>query len=167
MSNRETLLARAAELKIDLPEKLTNKIIAAAIAAAEAALTKNTPAQTITPDAQSGASGEASGPTGDTNAAGSGSSSPQTGDGTANGLPSPPLDPQAEIEDEQFAAAAEGHSVIVTGPKRGRWRGGRYFTPEATAIPMAELSLAEMTALDADPRLTMEVVKTDAVALAV
>ena len=44
-------------------------------------------------------------------------------------------------------------TVIVKGPAKGRWRIGRHFTPEPTAIPLADLSAKEKEALATDPEL--------------
>jgi hypothetical protein len=48
-----------------------------------------------------------------------------------------------------------GPCVSITGPKRGRWRAGRYFTAEATVIPLADLTDDEMVAIRLDPALTV------------
>lgn len=47
-------------------------------------------------------------------------------------------------------------SLIITGPKRGRWRAGRHFGPQAVTIPLTDLTEAEIAALRADPALTVE-----------
>lgn len=46
--------------------------------------------------------------------------------------------------------------ITVTGPKGGRWRAGRHFTPEATRIALSELSRAVLKALKDDPALSVE-----------
>ena len=43
--------------------------------------------------------------------------------------------------------------VSIVGPKRGRWRAGRHFTPEPTVIALDELSLDEQAAIAMDPEL--------------
>lgn len=45
--------------------------------------------------------------------------------------------------------------ITVTGPKRGRWRAGRHFTPQPVPIPLADLSDDEIAALAGDPYLTV------------
>lgn len=49
-------------------------------------------------------------------------------------------------------------SVLVTGPKAGRWRAGRHFTPEPVSIVIDDLTLLEMDALVTDPLLTVEAI---------
>lgn len=49
-------------------------------------------------------------------------------------------------------------AVKVTGPKRGRRRIGRAFGTDPVLIPLDELSQDEVTELNADPALTVEVV---------
>ena len=49
-----------------------------------------------------------------------------------------------------------GTSLIITGPKRGRWRGGRHFGPQPVTIPLTDLTGDEIAALRADPALTVE-----------
>lgn len=54
------------------------------------------------------------------------------------------------------AATADGATaIIVTGPKKGRWRAGRYFTAESTLIELAELTDDELATIAADPALTV------------
>ncbi len=45
--------------------------------------------------------------------------------------------------------------VRVIGPALGRWRIARKFGPEATEIPLAELTEDQIAALKADPLLTV------------
>lgn len=52
-------------------------------------------------------------------------------------------------------AAPEFDAVAVVGPKKGRWRAGRHFTPEVTIIPLAELNETELAALKGDPYLVV------------
>ena len=47
--------------------------------------------------------------------------------------------------------------LVVTGPKRGRWRAGWHFGGEPRRIPLAGLSVDEATAIRADPCLTVTV----------
>lgn len=51
--------------------------------------------------------------------------------------------------------APAGPALIITGPKRGRWRAGRHFGPQAVTIPLTDLTEAEIAALRADPALTV------------
>ena len=51
-------------------------------------------------------------------------------------------------------------SVIVTGPKAGRWRIGRHFGPEAVSIREGDLSPEQLSALMADPSLSVVIVDT-------
>lgn len=48
-----------------------------------------------------------------------------------------------------------GPSLIITGPKRGRWRAGRHFGPQPVTIPLTDLTDADIAALRADPALTV------------
>lgn len=45
--------------------------------------------------------------------------------------------------------------VIVRGPAKGRWRAGRFFTPEPVTIPLDDLNDEEKGALIGDPELTV------------
>lgn len=51
-----------------------------------------------------------------------------------------------------------GPTVLVTGPKRGRWRAGMHFTPAPTALVLADLAPGVLEALQADPALTVQIV---------
>lgn len=55
--------------------------------------------------------------------------------------------------------AAASAFVRVTGPSRGRWRIGRHFGPEPVEIALADLSEEERARLEADPALTIEIVR--------
>ncbi|MEO1974805.1 MAG: HI1506-related protein [Paracoccaceae bacterium] len=59
------------------------------------------------------------------------------------------------------APAAKPVVVVVTGPRKGRWRAGRHFTAEPVTIPAEELSDDEVAALLGDPRLTVETREAD------
>ncbi len=48
-----------------------------------------------------------------------------------------------------------GDVVQITGPKKGRWRAGRYFTNAPVTIPVADLSEDEQISLAMDPALTI------------
>lgn len=74
------------------------------------------------------------------------------------------IEPEAEAEvphdDENDVApwgVVDSDILVVTGPKKGRWRAGRKFGPEPVRIPVADLSDDEMEAISADPKLTVEV----------
>lgn len=45
--------------------------------------------------------------------------------------------------------------LTVIGPRKGRWRAGRHFSPEPVKIPLAELSDDEIAMLAGDPKLTL------------
>lgn len=45
--------------------------------------------------------------------------------------------------------------ITITGPKRGRWRAGRHFTPAPVQIPLADLSDDEIEMLRDDPKLSV------------
>lgn len=45
--------------------------------------------------------------------------------------------------------------LIVVGPAKGRWRIGRKFTTEPTALVLADLTEEEIAALQADPELSV------------
>lgn len=49
-------------------------------------------------------------------------------------------------------------SLVVTGPKKGRWRAGRSFGPAPVTILVSDLSDAEIASLMADERLAVQVV---------
>ncbi len=49
-----------------------------------------------------------------------------------------------------------GGAIVVTGPKKGRWRAGRYFGHEPVEIPIEELSKKDAKKLASDPQLTIE-----------
>lgn len=47
-----------------------------------------------------------------------------------------------------------GLTITVIGPKKGRWRIGRHFSPEPVEIPLEDLSEDEKQALISDPALS-------------
>ncbi|WP_226557860.1 HI1506-related protein [Salipiger thiooxidans] len=67
----------------------------------------------------------------------------------------------AEGLDGASAATSNPLVVVVTGPKRGRWRAGRHFTAEPVTIPAEDLSEDEIAALLGDPRLSVETREAD------
>jgi hypothetical protein len=70
----------------------------------------------------------------------------------------------AKLKPEELGGEenGEGHlttaTILVKGPAKGRWRIGRHFTQELTAIPEAELSAKEKEALATDPELMVTLV---------
>jgi len=52
--------------------------------------------------------------------------------------------------------------LIVTGPKRGRWRAGRHFGAQPVEIPLADLIPDEFIAIVNDEKLSISVVYPDA-----
>lgn len=64
--------------------------------------------------------------------------------------------PQQKAPEAQMGAPkAKGKTISVKGPKKGRWRIGRFFSSEVVEIPLAELSAKDKAALKADKRLTV------------
>ncbi|MCW1934117.1 helix-hairpin-helix domain-containing protein [Pararhodobacter zhoushanensis] len=47
-------------------------------------------------------------------------------------------------------------TLLVTGPKRGRWRAGWHFGPEPVRLALADPTDEERAAIEADPTLTVE-----------
>ncbi len=58
--------------------------------------------------------------------------------------PNPATPPTEDVE-----------GFVVTGPRRGRRRAGRFFTDEPVHIPADELSSGDLAALEGDPLLTV------------
>ena len=58
---------------------------------------------------------------------------------------------QAAVEKPEAAKKTE--ALIVVGPRRGRWRAGRKFTPEPTIVPLVDLTEDEHAAIETDPEL--------------
>ena len=54
-------------------------------------------------------------------------------------------------EDPQYQHKDKVAAYMIIGPKRGRYRAGRYFNAEAQRIEAGDLSDAEIKALKADP----------------
>ncbi|WP_126975040.1 hypothetical protein [Frigidibacter oleivorans] len=87
----------------------------------------------------------------------------------------PPGASEEERASEEAAAAPVGEAVIlpgtdapeaepqaavvlvVTGPRKGRWRAGRHFGPEPVTLVAADLTEAERAQLMDDPVLTVTV----------
>lgn len=72
---------------------------------------------------------------------------PEAGADAAAGGTTPPADPSLPVP-----------TVLVTGPKRGRWRAGMHFTSAPTALPLADLAPGVLDALQADPVLKVEII---------
>lgn len=51
-----------------------------------------------------------------------------------------------------------GMVVRVIGPKKGRWRAGRFFAAEPVDIPGDDLRQDDLNALRGDPKLTVEMI---------
>ncbi|MCA0849691.1 HI1506-related protein [Salipiger thiooxidans] len=81
---------------------------------------------------------------------------PAPADTAAAGTPA-----AAEGLDGTSAATGQPLVVVVTGPRKGRWRAGRHFTAEPVTIPAGDLSEDEIAALQGDPRLSVETRETD------
>lgn len=69
-----------------------------------------------------------------------------------DGAAQPGATPQTEAA---FNAVVDFDAVAVVGPKKGRWRIRRHFTPEVTIIPLTELSVNDLKALKGDPCLVI------------
>ena len=63
-------------------------------------------------------------------------------------------------DDEEIVAT----HLLVTGPKRGRWRAGRHFTPEPTLIDLDDLDEGEEDAILGDRTLTVQVLSAETLA---
>lgn len=63
--------------------------------------------------------------------------------------------------DAKAEGEREGAFIVVTGPKKGRWRTGRHFTKEPTKIYTADLSEADGLALKDDPSLSVSFFPAD------
>ncbi|SDE46494.1 hypothetical protein SAMN04488105_1045 [Salipiger thiooxidans] len=81
---------------------------------------------------------------------------PAPADTAAAGTPA-----AAEGPDGTSAATGQPLVVVVTGPRKGRWRAGRHFTAEPVTIPAEDLSEDEIAALLGDPRLSVETREID------
>lgn len=126
---REQLDARAEELGISTRSNWKDETVAEKIAEAEAALAKD---EGFAPSADAG--GEPLG----------------AAEGAAPILPTTPPIVQPAIQTQP-----EPVMITVTGPKKGRWRAGRHFTPAPLAIPLADLSDDEIAMLTDDPKLVV------------
>ncbi|MBL4751461.1 MAG: hypothetical protein JKX71_12925 [Amylibacter sp.] len=67
----------------------------------------------------------------------------------------------AKLKAEEEAKAKSGAkftTVVVIGPKQGRWRIGRHFGPDQTSIPLEDLSEDDKQALHDDPVLAISII---------
>ncbi|WP_102226918.1 hypothetical protein [Acidimangrovimonas sediminis] len=153
--DRLKLEARATELGVAFAPTIGDEKLAERIAAAEAA--KNTPESPKTSGAAQAAADEGAakgaGQTGSapTEPAGGAQTSPADGQPVAGDAAGPAAPAAADL-------SATGATVIVKGPRKGRWRCGRHFGATAVTIPAEELDEDDLAAIEADPALTMTVV---------
>ncbi|MCT4576883.1 hypothetical protein [Donghicola sp.] len=81
-------------------------------------------------------------------------------EGTATAAPEPEASaavPQGDENDVAPWGLTDDDVLIVTGPRKGRWRAGLKFGPEPVRIPVSELTDEEVEAISGDPKLTVEV----------
>ncbi|MFC0157696.1 hypothetical protein CDZ97_00750 [Mameliella alba] len=145
---REELDARAAELGISTSSRWKDETVAEKIAEAEAEQT----ATDTTPEGTSDGPGPVQG-------AGEGAAPTEPADEEDQG--SAPVAETAAAPQKVAKPAApdpeqppEGVLTVI-GPRKGRWRAGRHFSPEPVKIPLAELSDDEIAMLAGDPKLTL------------
>lgn len=74
---------------------------------------------------------------------------------TAGGEQTPP---QVAKPKDAAKALQTVKTVVVKGPRQGRWRCGRFFGTEPVSIPLEELDESEFKALEADPALIVTTV---------
>lgn len=60
--------------------------------------------------------------------------------------------------EEANPATATRPTLVVVGPKAGRWRAKRFFGPEPVSIQLDSLTEAEIALITADPVLTVTTV---------
>ena len=66
-------------------------------------------------------------------------------------------DPESDDDkggDSDLGPDSDFEVLQVIGPKKGRWRAGRHFTPEASFLKVSELGEQDIAAIVADPVLT-------------
>lgn len=108
------------------------------------------------PDAQSDGENTPQGPgQGGTPATGEPNAPTPPEDNPANDDQAPAQD--KPVEGQKAPEAKTEPVVIVTGPKKGRWRLKRHFTKTPVTIVMADLSEDDLAALQADPKLHVEI----------
>ncbi|WP_425072583.1 hypothetical protein [Sagittula sp. S175] len=146
--------ARATELNIPFRGNWKDETLAEKIAEAEAEI-----AAQVTAPGQ----GETEQPAEQAAQAEAAKAAGREGEGEAVAAPSPQPEVAVAFEDDSDIdydhplqrQATEELLVIVTGPKKGRWRAGRHFGKDPVGIPPEELSIEEIEALDGDPKLTV------------
>lgn len=147
---RLDLEARAEAIGLEFPHNLGDKKLAERVEKAEAAANASTEAPKNTPPAPPATEGT----TGEVQSG----TSPDAG-GAAQDNPQPAK--AGDAADQSEAPPAEGAVWRITGPKKGRWRVGRFFTKEPEDISIDDLSEDDLKALEADPRLTVELIEPD------
>jgi hypothetical protein len=68
---------------------------------------------------------------------------------------------QADPDLDLPEPGAEG-ALFILGPKKGRWRAGRHFTPTPTIVLVSELAEGEREMIEDDPKLFVEFLPPDA-----
>ncbi|MDE4175797.1 hypothetical protein PXK01_16665 [Phaeobacter sp. PT47_59] len=134
---RKDLFARAAELELSPAKNMPTDKLKALIEEAEAAA-KTAGGGESGRDPETGQSGTTPAVQDTTPAAGN-------------------SDDQGGQEDQGKAPAEPEGVVVVQGPERGRWRIGQKFTREKTRIKRADLTDAELAALEDDPELIVSI----------
>lgn len=86
---------------------------------------------------------------------------PSTGGGTAAKETSPVVGTQSAAPHFSPTEELSGEFILVTGPKRGRWRAGRHFTQEPVLFDLAKLTEEEGAAILGDKALTVEILTAD------
>lgn len=156
-AERLALEAEASLLEIPFGSNWKDATIADKIAEAKAQA-----AQAITEaeaDRQTGSapipdlSGEPQGAEGAQTAA----SAPAAGSGDVASVPDTGGTGGGDTAPAQPEPGAEG-AIIVTGPKKGRWRAGRHFTPEPSIILVSDLEPGQREMIEGDLKLTVEFV---------
>ncbi|MBY6117393.1 hypothetical protein KUW09_24590 [Mameliella alba] len=145
---REELDARAAELGISTNSRWKDETVAEKIAEAEAALagSDTTPEGTTEGSGPVQGAGQSAAPTETQDEGGK-----NAGDGIPDAGAANSAAPTKSPAPDQLPEGV----LTVIGPKKGRWRAGRHFSPQPVQIPLAELSDDEIASLDSDPKLTL------------
>lgn len=156
MSNRDTLIARAAELDLEHAGNISNKNLVALIAEAEA----KQDTKAVAGDSENGGGAGAT----PTDAAGEEKPvQPSAADGASQDPAGAAQDTGAatqsagDVQPAAPAAEVSGLVVVVTGPKKGRRRAGYSFGREPVTIPLEDLSEDAKQALISDPTLTLQI----------
>ncbi|MBY6118539.1 hypothetical protein KUV64_05305 [Mameliella alba] len=145
---REELDARAAELGISTSSRWKDETVAEKIAEAEAeqAGSDTTPEGTSDGPGPVQGAGEGAAPTEPADEENQGSAPVAEAAAAPQEVAKP-----ATLDPEQ---SPEGVLTVI-GPRKGRWRAGRHFSPEPVKIPLAELGDDEIAMLAGDPKLTL------------